>query len=61
MIHCEVIPFKGTRHRISTTTFTLSDILHTVGPMNRSRRTLTSCYNTCLKLVEQNQLRSVVR
>ena len=39
------------------------DILHTVGPGGKgkeSENTLASCYKTCLKLVEENELRSVV-
>ena len=38
----------------------LSDVLHTVGPMNRSKSKLKSCYNRCLQLVLEHKIRSVV-
>jgi hypothetical protein len=38
----------------------LVDILHTVGPMNASAESLESCYRTCLELVLENGIRSVV-
>ncbi|XP_065883475.1 ADP-ribose glycohydrolase MACROD2-like isoform X2 [Dysidea avara] len=34
-------------------------ILHTVGPINSNRDALKSCYETCLQLVEQKNIRSV--
>ncbi|XP_064402534.1 ADP-ribose glycohydrolase MACROD1-like isoform X2 [Halichondria panicea] len=34
-------------------------ILHTVGPTNRSRETLTNCYTSCFHLVKQKQIKSV--
>ncbi len=36
------------------------DILHTVGPMSKNRDTLTSCYTSCLHLVDQEHIKSVV-
>ena len=36
------------------------DVIHTVGPTNRSEAALVSCYETCLQLVHDYKIRSVV-
>lgn len=38
----------------------LTDVLHTVGPINGSESKLRSCYERCLQLVLENNIRSVV-
>ena len=38
----------------------LADVLHTVGPINGSESKLRSCYERCLQLVLENNIRSVV-
>ena len=38
----------------------ISDIIHTVGPMDGSRDKLKSCYSRCLQLALENNIRSLV-
>ena len=40
--------------------FSKIDVIHTVGPTNRSESALISCYETCLQLVLDYKIRSVV-
>lgn len=59
---CVTNDFQARRFCIHVLCFILFiDILHTVGPINADRDALKSCYETCLQLVEENKIRSVVR
>ena len=40
--------------------FSKIDVIHTVGPTNGSKMALVSCYETCLQLVLDYKIRSVV-
>lgn len=57
---------RGDQDRFSYLTFLgynlpARNILHTVGPIGRKEGQLQSCYQTCLEVLTDNNLRSVVR